>query len=247
MGGGQECTVFHRSDTKLLPGSICYRILCPCVIAHLRLQCCSYAYFFFAIFELKSRHLQCELFGIPGHFEECTLTHQGKIKTSWRNKSCSLWIRTWRETHQSEVVMNPKQVFLSVLLFGAAGLLLFMYLQVWIEEQHTGNVQTYGLPLNENCNGNLLLRKWWSWQLYGKPGTIQHPQLKCLALKRSKYFKYFTVQWPFALCLFWSLCHFKGDPPGFISTTSVSFSQTAHRSIVLIPSLICPPTGTKPK
>lgn len=247
MGGGQECTVFHRSDTKLLPGSICYRILCPCVIAHLRLQCCSYAYFFFAIFELKSRHLQCELFGIPGHFEECALTHQGKIETSWRNKSCSLWIRTWRETHQSEVVMNPKQVFLSVLLFGAAGLLLFMYLQVWIEEQHTGNVQTYGLPLNENLNGNLLLRKWWSWQLYGKPGTIQHPQLKCLALKRSKYFKYFTVQWPFALCLFWSLCHFKGDPPGFVSTTSVSFSQTAHRSIELIPSLICPPIGTKPK
>lgn len=116
---------------------------------------------FFAIFELKSRHLQCELFGIPGHFEECALTHQGKIETSWRNKSCSLWIRTWRETHRSEVVMNPKQVFLSVLLFGAAGLLLFMYLQVWIEEQHTGNVQTYGLPLNENRSGNLLLRKWW--------------------------------------------------------------------------------------
>lgn len=117
--------------------------------------------FFFVIFELKSRHLQCELFGIPGHFEECALTHQGKIETSWRNKSCSLWIRTWREAHRSEVVMNPKQVFLSVLLFGAAGLLLFMYLQVWIEEQHTGNVQTYGLLLNENRSGNLLLRKWW--------------------------------------------------------------------------------------
>nr|XP_003406393.1 carbohydrate sulfotransferase 9 isoform X1 [Loxodonta africana] len=37
----------------------------------------------------------------------------------------------------SEVVMNPKQVFLSVLIFGVAGLLLFIYLQVWIEEQHT--------------------------------------------------------------------------------------------------------------
>uniref|UniRef100_A0A8C6AGT1 Carbohydrate sulfotransferase n=1 Tax=Monodon monoceros TaxID=40151 RepID=A0A8C6AGT1_MONMO len=37
----------------------------------------------------------------------------------------------------SEMVMNPKQVFLSVLIFGVAGLLLFMYLQVWIEEQHT--------------------------------------------------------------------------------------------------------------
>ncbi|XP_075825372.1 carbohydrate sulfotransferase 9 isoform X1 [Microtus pennsylvanicus] len=37
--------------------------------------------------------------------------------------------------------MNPKQVFLSVLLFGAAGLLLFMYLQVWIEEQHTGRIE----------------------------------------------------------------------------------------------------------
>ncbi|XP_036983739.2 carbohydrate sulfotransferase 9 [Artibeus jamaicensis] len=41
----------------------------------------------------------------------------------------------------SEVVMNPKQVFLSVLLFGVAGLLLFMYLQIWIEEQHTGRVE----------------------------------------------------------------------------------------------------------
>ncbi|XP_027630003.1 carbohydrate sulfotransferase 9 [Tupaia chinensis] len=38
----------------------------------------------------------------------------------------------------SEMVMNPKQVFLSVLIFGVAGLLFFMYLQVWIEEQHTG-------------------------------------------------------------------------------------------------------------
>ncbi|KAB0361722.1 hypothetical protein FD754_005878 [Muntiacus muntjak] len=36
----------------------------------------------------------------------------------------------------SELVMNPKQVFLSVLVFGIAGLLLFMYLQVCIEEQH---------------------------------------------------------------------------------------------------------------
>uniref|UniRef100_F7CXE5 Carbohydrate sulfotransferase n=1 Tax=Ornithorhynchus anatinus TaxID=9258 RepID=F7CXE5_ORNAN len=34
--------------------------------------------------------------------------------------------------------MNPRQVFLSVLVFGVAGLLLFMYLQVWIEEQHPG-------------------------------------------------------------------------------------------------------------
>ncbi|XP_053768184.1 carbohydrate sulfotransferase 9 isoform X2 [Desmodus rotundus] len=41
----------------------------------------------------------------------------------------------------SEVVMNPKQVFVSVLLFGVAGLLLFMYLQIWIEEQHTGRVE----------------------------------------------------------------------------------------------------------
>uniref|UniRef100_A0A8C0LVS0 Carbohydrate sulfotransferase 9 n=2 Tax=Canis lupus familiaris TaxID=9615 RepID=A0A8C0LVS0_CANLF len=41
----------------------------------------------------------------------------------------------------SEMVMNPKQVFLSVLIFGVAGLLLFMYLQVWIEEQHTGRVE----------------------------------------------------------------------------------------------------------
>lgn len=41
----------------------------------------------------------------------------------------------------SELVMNPKQVFLSVLLFGVAGLLLFMYLQVCIEEQHPGRVE----------------------------------------------------------------------------------------------------------
>uniref|UniRef100_A0A8D0H2D7 Carbohydrate sulfotransferase n=1 Tax=Sphenodon punctatus TaxID=8508 RepID=A0A8D0H2D7_SPHPU len=33
--------------------------------------------------------------------------------------------------------MNPRQVFVSVLMFGVAGLLLFMYLQAWIEEQHT--------------------------------------------------------------------------------------------------------------
>uniref|UniRef100_A0A2K6THM7 Carbohydrate sulfotransferase 9 n=1 Tax=Saimiri boliviensis boliviensis TaxID=39432 RepID=A0A2K6THM7_SAIBB len=44
----------------------------------------------------------------------------------------------------SEMVMNPKQVFLSVLIFGVAGLLLFMYLQVWIEEQHTGRVEKRG-------------------------------------------------------------------------------------------------------
>uniref|UniRef100_A0A9L0IQD7 Carbohydrate sulfotransferase 9 n=1 Tax=Equus asinus TaxID=9793 RepID=A0A9L0IQD7_EQUAS len=41
----------------------------------------------------------------------------------------------------SEMVMNPKQVFLSVLIFGVAGLLLFMYLQVSIEEQHAGRVE----------------------------------------------------------------------------------------------------------
>ncbi|XP_013796053.2 carbohydrate sulfotransferase 9 [Apteryx mantelli] len=33
--------------------------------------------------------------------------------------------------------MNLRQVFVSVLMFGVAGLLLFMYLQAWIEEQHT--------------------------------------------------------------------------------------------------------------
>lgn len=37
--------------------------------------------------------------------------------------------------------MNLRQVFVSVLLFGVAGLLLFMYLQVWIEEQHTGTLR----------------------------------------------------------------------------------------------------------
>nr|XP_021525683.1 carbohydrate sulfotransferase 9 isoform X4 [Aotus nancymaae] len=44
----------------------------------------------------------------------------------------------------SEMVMNLKQVFLSVLIFGVAGLLLFMYLQAWIEEQHTGRVEKRG-------------------------------------------------------------------------------------------------------
>ncbi|XP_072854982.2 carbohydrate sulfotransferase 9 isoform X1 [Pogona vitticeps] len=33
--------------------------------------------------------------------------------------------------------MNLKLVYVSVLMFGVAGLLLFMYLQAWIEEQHT--------------------------------------------------------------------------------------------------------------
>lgn len=41
----------------------------------------------------------------------------------------------------SEAVMHPRQVFLSLLIFGVAGLLLFMYLQVWIEEQHAGRVE----------------------------------------------------------------------------------------------------------
>lgn len=36
--------------------------------------------------------------------------------------------------------MNLRQVFVSLLMFGVAGLLLFMYLQAWIEEQHTGAV-----------------------------------------------------------------------------------------------------------
>lgn len=41
----------------------------------------------------------------------------------------------------SEMLMNPKQVFFSVLIFGVAGIFLFMYLQVWIEEQHTERVE----------------------------------------------------------------------------------------------------------
>ncbi|KAM6217524.1 carbohydrate sulfotransferase 9-like [Rhynchocyon petersi] len=53
--------------------------------------------------------------------------------------SCDL--QKWEEKQQSEMVMNPKQVFLSLLIFGVAGLLLFMYLQVWIEEQHTGRAE----------------------------------------------------------------------------------------------------------
>lgn len=42
----------------------------------------------------------------------------------------------------SDRVMNLRQVFLSVLVFGVAGILLFMYLQAWIEEQHTGKTVT---------------------------------------------------------------------------------------------------------
>uniref|UniRef100_A0A7M4FCM9 Carbohydrate sulfotransferase 9 n=1 Tax=Crocodylus porosus TaxID=8502 RepID=A0A7M4FCM9_CROPO len=38
------------------------------------------------------------------------------------------------------MVMNLRQVFVSVLAFGVAGILLFMYLQAWIEEQHTGKI-----------------------------------------------------------------------------------------------------------
>ncbi|XP_052011808.1 carbohydrate sulfotransferase 9 [Apodemus sylvaticus] len=37
--------------------------------------------------------------------------------------------------------MKAKQVFFSVLLFGTAGLLLFMYLQAWIDEHHTGRIE----------------------------------------------------------------------------------------------------------
>nr|XP_006127254.1 carbohydrate sulfotransferase 9 isoform X1 [Pelodiscus sinensis]XP_006127255.1 carbohydrate sulfotransferase 9 isoform X1 [Pelodiscus sinensis]XP_014431033.1 carbohydrate sulfotransferase 9 isoform X1 [Pelodiscus sinensis]XP_014431035.1 carbohydrate sulfotransferase 9 isoform X1 [Pelodiscus sinensis]XP_025042485.1 carbohydrate sulfotransferase 9 isoform X1 [Pelodiscus sinensis]XP_025042486.1 carbohydrate sulfotransferase 9 isoform X1 [Pelodiscus sinensis]XP_025042487.1 carbohydrate sulfotr len=36
-------------------------------------------------------------------------------------------------------VMNLRQVFVSVLMFGVAGLFLFMYLQAWIEEHHTAS------------------------------------------------------------------------------------------------------------
>lgn len=37
--------------------------------------------------------------------------------------------------------MDLKLVYVSVLMFGVAGLLLFMYLQAWIEEQHAGNIK----------------------------------------------------------------------------------------------------------
>ncbi|KAH1178014.1 hypothetical protein KIL84_011716, partial [Mauremys mutica] len=37
----------------------------------------------------------------------------------------------------SDRVMNLRQVFVTVLMFGVAGLLLFMYLQAWIEEHPT--------------------------------------------------------------------------------------------------------------
>ena len=57
-----------------------------------------------------------------------------RIKTLWKTKLCGL--QKW-EMQPSETVMNPKQVFLSVLIFGVAGLHLFIYLQAWIKEQHT--------------------------------------------------------------------------------------------------------------
>ncbi|XP_068955941.1 carbohydrate sulfotransferase 9 [Petaurus breviceps papuanus] len=50
-------------------------------------------------------------------------------------KSCG--IHKGAKMQPSEMVMNLRQVFLSVLIFGVAGLLLFMYLQAWIEEQHS--------------------------------------------------------------------------------------------------------------
>lgn len=70
---------------------------------------------------------------------EWALREQEKTEVLQENKSCGLQILKWGEMQPFEMVMNPKQVFLSVLIFGVAGLLLFMYLQVWIEEQHTGN------------------------------------------------------------------------------------------------------------
>lgn len=73
----------------------------------------------------------------------------------WKTKPGGLQKRG--EVQPSDVVMNPKQVFFSVLIFGAAGLLLFMYLQVWIEEQHTGNPSTFFLSPLFNYNGHLLL------------------------------------------------------------------------------------------
>ncbi|XP_005280054.1 carbohydrate sulfotransferase 9 [Chrysemys picta bellii] len=39
----------------------------------------------------------------------------------------------------SDSVMNLRQVFVTVLMFGVAGLLLFMYLQAWIEEHPTAS------------------------------------------------------------------------------------------------------------
>lgn len=44
--------------------------------------------------------------------------------------------------------MRPQGVFLSVLMFGVAGLLLFMYLQVRIQEQHAGKT---GRPGNHSA------------------------------------------------------------------------------------------------
>ncbi|XP_067402408.1 carbohydrate sulfotransferase 9 [Emydura macquarii macquarii] len=51
------------------------------------------------------------------------------------SESCSLL--KGAEMQPSDRVMNLRQVFVSILVFGVAVLLLFMYLQAWIEEQHT--------------------------------------------------------------------------------------------------------------
>nr|XP_031294879.1 carbohydrate sulfotransferase 9 isoform X1 [Camelus dromedarius]XP_031294880.1 carbohydrate sulfotransferase 9 isoform X1 [Camelus dromedarius]XP_031294881.1 carbohydrate sulfotransferase 9 isoform X1 [Camelus dromedarius] len=56
----------------------------------------------------------------------------------------------------SEVVMTPRQVFLSVLMFGVAGLLLFMYLQVWFEEQRTETFLSLFSPLENGSDYRLL-------------------------------------------------------------------------------------------
>lgn len=51
--------------------------------------------------------------------------------------------------------VGPAMLSSDLLLFGVAGLLLFMYLQVWIEEQHTGN--SLASFFRFNYNGHFLL------------------------------------------------------------------------------------------
>uniref|UniRef100_A0A4X1VNU8 Carbohydrate sulfotransferase n=2 Tax=Sus scrofa TaxID=9823 RepID=A0A4X1VNU8_PIG len=90
----------------------------------------------------KKHHQQSPVWSfckILGYFTERVL-QRNRMAVLWKTKPGGLQKRG--EVQPSDVVMNPKQVFFSVLIFGAAGLLLFMYLQVWIEEQHTVTRET---------------------------------------------------------------------------------------------------------
>lgn len=74
----------------------------------------------------------------------------------------------------SDTVMTPKRIFLSVLVFGVAGLLLFLYLQVQFEEQHTGTASTLFF-------------------LFNYIGHFQLNELQCLQIHRWKVTVFPTI------------------------------------------------------